>query len=61
MPIQWVNRFGIDFRGFSGLIESGDVSVGQNVVVSPSGETATVKEIVFFIRINFTEQVAVVL
>ena len=21
MPIQWVNRFGIDFRGFSGLIE----------------------------------------
>ena len=48
MPIQWVNRFGIDFRGFSGLIESGDVSVGQNVVVSPSGETATVKEIVFY-------------
>ena len=41
--IIW-NRFSRVFR----LIESGDVSVGQNVVVSPSGETATVKEIVFY-------------
>ncbi len=29
MPVQWVNRPDLDFRGFSGLIASGDGSAGR--------------------------------
>ena len=35
-----------DFRGYMGRIESGKVSVGDTLVVQPSGQTATVKDIV---------------
>ena len=42
-PVQWVNRPDLDFRGFSGTIEAGRASVGQEVRVLPSGETATVR------------------
>jgi bifunctional enzyme CysN/CysC len=47
-PVQWVNRPNLDFRGFSGTIEAGRTTVGQEVRVLPSGETATVKDIVLF-------------
>ena len=47
-PVQWVNRPNLDFRGFSGTIEAGQASVGQEVRVLPSGETATIKDIVLF-------------
>ena len=46
MPVQWVNRPNLDFRGFSGLIASGSVKPGDAVRVLPSGKTSTVKRIV---------------
>ncbi len=46
MPIQWVNRPHLDFRGFSGTIAGGVVKSGDRVVVLPSGRTTTVKRIV---------------
>jgi len=47
-PVQWVNRPHLDFRGFSGSIEAGQVEPGQAIRILPSGETANVKEIVLF-------------
>ncbi len=46
MPVQWVNRPNLDFRGFSGLIASGSVKPGDAVRVLPSGKTSTVSKIV---------------
>ena len=46
MPVQWVNRPNLDFRGFSGLISSGSVKPGDAVRVLPSGKTSTVARIV---------------
>ncbi len=48
MPVQWVNRPNLDFRGFSGLIASGQVKPGDAVRALPSGKTSTVKSIVTF-------------
>jgi bifunctional enzyme CysN/CysC len=45
MPVQWVNRPNLYFRGFSGLIASGSVKVGDAVRVLPSGKTSTVAKI----------------
>ena len=47
-PIQWVNRPNLDFRGFSGTIESGTVEVDQSIRVLPSGEIAKIKDIILF-------------
>ncbi len=46
MPVQWVNRPDLDFRGFSGQIVSGIVRPGDRVRVAPSGLTSTVARIV---------------
>ncbi|MBS0476554.1 MAG: adenylyl-sulfate kinase, partial [Proteobacteria bacterium] len=46
MPVQWVNRPNLDFRGFSGLIASGTIKPGDGVRVLPSGKTSTVARIV---------------
>ncbi|MFK4002793.1 sulfate adenylyltransferase subunit CysN [Qipengyuania sp. NPDC077563] len=46
MPVQWVNRPNLDFRGFSGLIASGRVKPGNTVRSLPSGKTSTVKSVV---------------
>jgi bifunctional enzyme CysN/CysC len=46
MPVQWVNRPNLDFRGFSGLIANGRVRPGDPVRVLPSGKTSTVTRIV---------------
>jgi bifunctional enzyme CysN/CysC len=48
MPVQWVNRPNLDFRGFAGLIASGTVKPGDAVRVLPSGRTSTVKSVVAF-------------
>jgi len=48
LPVQWVNRPNLDFRGFSGLISSGVVKPGDAVRVLPSGKTSTVSRIVTF-------------
>ncbi|MGN0155087.1 MAG: adenylyl-sulfate kinase [Lachnospiraceae bacterium] len=42
MPIQRVCRPDYSFRGFQGTISSGSVSVGDEIMVMPSGETAVV-------------------
>ena len=46
MPVQWVNRPNLDFRGFSGLIASGTVKPGDAIRILPSGKTSTVTRIV---------------
>ena len=46
MPVQWVNRPNLDFRGFSGLISSGSIKPGDPVRVVPSGKNSRVKSIV---------------
>ena len=46
MPVQWVNRPDLDFRGFSGLIAAGAVRPGDPVRALPSGKTSTVARIV---------------
>ncbi len=46
LPVQWVNRPNLDFRGFAGLIASGSVKPGDEVRVLPSGKTSTVTRIV---------------
>jgi bifunctional enzyme CysN/CysC len=48
LPVQWVNRPNLDFRGFSGLIASGSIAPGDAVRVLPSGKTSTVSKIVSF-------------
>ena len=48
MPVQWVNRPHLDFRGFSGTIVSGTVRSGDEVVVPSSGQMSTVARIVTF-------------
>ena len=48
MPVQWVNRPNLDFRGFSGLIVGGDIAVGDPIRALPSGKRSTVTEITTF-------------
>ena len=48
MPVQWVNRPNLDFRGFAGQIGSGVVRPGDAIRVLPSGRTTTVKSIVTY-------------
>jgi bifunctional enzyme CysN/CysC len=42
MPVQWVNRPNLDFRGFSGLITSGTVRPGDTLRAMPSSRTTQV-------------------
>jgi bifunctional enzyme CysN/CysC len=46
LPVQWVNRPNLDFRGFSGLIASGHIAPGDRVRILPGGKTTTVSRIV---------------
>jgi len=46
LPVQWVNRPNLDFRGFAGQIASGTVRPGDAVRVLPSGRTTTVSRVV---------------
>ncbi|MGH6909333.1 MAG: sulfate adenylyltransferase subunit CysN, partial [Phenylobacterium sp.] len=48
MPVQWVNRPNLDFRGFSGLMASGVIRPGDKVKALPSGRESTVERIVTF-------------
>jgi len=48
MPVQWVNRPNLDFRGFAGQIASGTIRAGDAVRIVPSGKTSTVKTITTF-------------
>lgn len=46
MPVQWVNRPNLDFRGFSGQIATGKLRPGDAIRVLPSGKTSTITKIV---------------
>src|SRR5471030_3344106 len=46
LPVQWVNRPNLDFRGFSGVITAGTVKVGDRLKALPSGKESTVASIV---------------
>jgi len=48
MPVQWVSRPDLNFRGFCGQISSGAVAPGDPVRVLPSGRTTTIDRIVTF-------------
>jgi bifunctional enzyme CysN/CysC len=48
MPIQWVNRPHLDFRGFSGTIVGGVVRPGDAVRALPSGAQSTVARLVTY-------------
>ena len=46
MPVQWVNRPNLDFRGFCGVIAAGTVHPGDELRVASSGRTSRVARIV---------------
>src|SRR5262245_45940209 len=46
MPVQWVNRPHLDFRGFSGRIASGSIEPGDRVRMTPSGVSSSIREII---------------
>ncbi len=46
LPVQWVNRPNLDFRGFAGQIASGVIRKGDAVRILPSGKASTVSRIV---------------
>ncbi|KCZ49364.1 sulfate adenylyltransferase subunit CysN [Hyphomonas pacifica] len=46
MPVQWVNRPNLDFRGFSGQITAGTIKTGDRVKSMPSGKQSTIDRIV---------------
>ncbi|PPC74664.1 adenylyl-sulfate kinase [Pokkaliibacter plantistimulans] len=48
MPVQWVNRPNLDFRGFAGTIASGVIKPGDKVRVQPSGKESRIARIVTF-------------
>jgi bifunctional enzyme CysN/CysC len=45
LPVQWINRPHLDFRGFAGTISSGRVARGDAIVVASSGHQSAVKNI----------------
>jgi bifunctional enzyme CysN/CysC len=46
LPVQWVNRPNLDFRGFAGTIVSGVIRKGDEIVAQPSGRRSRVARIV---------------
>ncbi len=46
LPVQWVNRPDLDFRGYAGTIAGGVVRPQDEVVVAPSGRRTRVERIV---------------
>jgi bifunctional enzyme CysN/CysC len=46
MPVQWVNRPNLDFRGFCGRIAEGQIQVGDEIRVLPSGVKTRVKSVI---------------
>jgi bifunctional enzyme CysN/CysC len=46
LPVQWVNRPNLDFRGFTGTVASGAIRPDERVRVLPSGRESRVARIV---------------
>jgi len=45
LPVQWVNRPDLDFRGFAGTVARGRLRVGDAVAALPSGRRSTIARI----------------
>ncbi|MEM6414188.1 MAG: sulfate adenylyltransferase subunit CysN [Pseudomonadota bacterium] len=58
MPVQWVNRPNLDFRGFAGTVASGTVTPGDDIIVVPSGKRSRVSSIIGQTRDADTLQIA---
>ena len=48
LPIQFVVRPNLDFRGFCGTIAGGEIKVGDDIVTLPSGKGSKIKSIVTY-------------
>lgn len=48
LPVQYVSRPNLDFRGFAGTLAAGILRVGDRLAVLPSGKQSTVTRIVTF-------------
>ncbi|MCH2159374.1 MAG: sulfate adenylyltransferase subunit CysN [Oleiphilaceae bacterium] len=48
LPVQYVNRPNLNFRGFCGTVASGEVNKGDELMALPSGKKSTVKSIVTY-------------
>ncbi|CAB1369726.1 sulfate adenylyltransferase subunit CysN [Denitratisoma oestradiolicum] len=48
LPVQWVNRPNLDFRGFAGTIASGSIKPGDRIRIQPSGRESKVARIVTY-------------
>ncbi len=46
MPVQWVNRPSLDFRGYAGTIVGGRVAPGDSIRIQPSGRMSQIARIV---------------
>ncbi|MGJ0506396.1 MAG: sulfate adenylyltransferase subunit CysN [Methylocystis sp.] len=48
MPVQWVNRPNLDFRGFSGFISGGNIRPGDIVRILPDGRDTRISRVVTY-------------
>lgn len=48
LPVQYVNRPNLDFRGFCGTLAAGKIAKGDVITALPSGKTSKIKSIVTF-------------
>jgi bifunctional enzyme CysN/CysC len=48
MPVQWINRPDLDFRGVAGTVAAGTLRPGDRIVVQPSGHESAVERIVTY-------------
>lgn len=48
MPVQYVNRPNLNFRGFAGTVAAGEIRVGDKVASMPSGKESKIKSIITF-------------
>jgi bifunctional enzyme CysN/CysC len=48
LPVQWVNRPNLDFRGFCGVITGGSIKPGDRIRAQPSGKESKVARIVTY-------------
>jgi sulfate adenylyltransferase subunit 1 len=48
LPVQYVNRPNLDFRGFCGTVAAGEVRPGDAIVALPSGKQSRVKAVVTY-------------
>ncbi|WP_179405056.1 sulfate adenylyltransferase subunit CysN [Burkholderia guangdongensis] len=46
LPVQWVNRPNLNFRGYAGSIVSGEIRVGERIRVLPSGKESRVTAVI---------------